>query len=96
MKKKLYFVAPFLLILGGCASTIAEPMISTIVLFFNILLSGGYLLMASTALPVRNKGTLLFSGFILVTAVIANVYLMNTYYNQDYFKISLPYFWLIK
>lgn len=96
MKKTIYFVAPFLLMLGGCTSSIPAPMISTLVLFYNIGLLVGYLLMASTVLPIKNKGTLLLSGFALVTAILINLYLMNAYYNQNYFEISLPYFWLIK
>lgn len=95
MRNKIYFISPLFLLLGGCSYTIPDPMISTIVLFYNFGLTVGYLLMASIFFPVKNKGTLLLSGLCLVIAIFITLNLMNAYY-QNYFEISLPYFWLIK
>lgn len=96
MKKNIYIIAPFFLLLGGCSSSIPEQMISSLVLFYNIGLLVGYSLIVSIFFPVRNKGTLLLSGLVLVTSILITLNLMNAYYNQDYFEISLPYFWLTK
>lgn len=95
MKNKALFLIPFILLLSGCTTTLPEQMIGTIVLFYNILLGFGYLLIFSTVFGRESREMRLVFGILWVLAVYVTVFISNSFYDHSYFKIGLPYFWLI-
>ncbi|MDV7561097.1 hypothetical protein R4576_18025 [Acinetobacter baumannii] len=93
MKNKLLFIVPFLLLLSGCTTTIPDKMVATINLFYNMLLFVGYLSIFSVVLGGETKWSRFWFGAMWVLAVYCALFLSNIYFDHNYFKIGLPYFW---